>query len=129
MGERNSVYARDWLRLAELDLSRVEAQLRNHDAADAGFHLQQAVEKFLKAFLLSNGWSLRRTHNLDALLDDAVSYDAALEEWRAACQRISGFYLVERYPLRGQVAPTEAQVLAALNNVRGLIERLPRSVP
>jgi len=45
------------------------------DAGDgelAGFCLQQAVEKFLKAFLLSKGWKLRRVHDLNTLLDDAL---------------------------------------------------------
>ena len=46
-------------------------------------------EKFLKAFLLFHGRRLRRIHNLDALLDDAITYDASLGEFRSVCQKIS----------------------------------------
>jgi len=63
-----------------------------------GFCLQQAVEKFLKAFFRTRGWALRRIPNLDALLDDAVTYDASLEEFRMVCQKIGAFDFVERYP-------------------------------
>ena len=127
MGDRESLYPADWLRVAELDLKRVEDRLALHDPADAGFHLQQAAEKFLKAFLLSKGWRLRRIHNLDALLDDAVSYDPRLDAFRPACVRISAFYFVERYPLRLEAAPSEADVRAALAEVGGLIDMLRTS--
>ena len=51
-----SLYPADWLRIAEKDLGRVEQLLDIQDPEAAGFYLQQAVEKFLKAFLLSKGW-------------------------------------------------------------------------
>lgn len=49
------------------------------------------VEKFFKAFLLSKGWQLRRIHNLDALLDDAIMYDSSLERFHHVCQKITAF--------------------------------------
>ena len=55
MRREESLYSADGLCVAEKDLSRVEHLLRVHDAEAAGFYLQQAVEKFLKAFLLSKG--------------------------------------------------------------------------
>jgi HEPN domain-containing protein len=67
MPHEESRYAADWLRLAQRDLERVGRLLDVHDPALAGFCLQQAVEKFLKAFLLSRGWQLKRIHHLDAL--------------------------------------------------------------
>jgi len=67
-----SVYPADWLRIAEKDLERVRSLLDGGDGELAGFCLQQAVEKFLKAFLLSKGWKLRRVHDLNTLLDDAL---------------------------------------------------------
>ncbi|MEO0124526.1 MAG: HEPN domain-containing protein [candidate division WOR-3 bacterium] len=38
---------------AEQDLKRVKIMLDADDYGDAGFHLQQAIEKYLKAYLLS----------------------------------------------------------------------------
>ncbi len=53
MPREESLYPADWIRIAEKDLRRVERLLDDQDPEGAGFHLQQAVEKFLKAFLLS----------------------------------------------------------------------------
>ncbi len=53
MPRKESLYPTDWLRIAEKDLQRAEHLLEIHDAEAAGFYFQQAVEKFLKAFLLS----------------------------------------------------------------------------
>jgi len=73
MQRKESLYPADWLRIAEKDLARVEGLLDGGDSEMAGFCLQQAVENFLKAFLLAQGWQLRRIHDLDALLDDRVN--------------------------------------------------------
>ena len=124
MPHEESRYAADWLRLAQRDLERVGRLLDVHDPALAGFCLQQAVEKFLKAFLLSRGWQLKRIHNLDALLDDAITYDASLENFRSACQKITAFYFVERYPFVMEIGVTEEDVQSSLTHVEVLIEKL-----
>lgn len=122
MQHDNSRYPGDWLRLAEKDFKRVERLIEQDDPELAGFCLQQAVEKFLKAFLLSQGWQLRRIHNLDALLDDALIYDNSLESFRNVCQKITAFYIVERYPLVAEGSVTVEDVGSCLRQVTGLIE-------
>jgi HEPN domain-containing protein len=82
------------------------------------------VEKFLKSYLLSQGWQLRRIHSLDALLDDAVVYDASLEEFRSVCQKVSGFYFVERYPFVVEPGITEEDVRTSLGQVKNLVKKL-----
>lgn len=120
----DSLYPADWLRIAEKDLERVENQLNVHDPGAAAVYLQQAVEKFLKAFLLSRGWKLKRTHDLEALLNAALAYDPSLEPHRSACQEITPFYWLERYPLVAEAGVTEADVRESLDRVEGLIEKL-----
>jgi HEPN domain-containing protein len=56
------------------------------------------LEKFLKAFLLSNGWNLKKIHRLDTLLDEAVNYNDGLTMYYELCERVSGYYLADRYP-------------------------------
>jgi len=119
-----SLYPTDWLRIAEKDLGRVEHLLDVEDAEAAGFFLQQAVEKFLKAFLLSKGWELERIHDLEALLNAALVHDSSLESFRAVCQKITGFYFVERYPFIVEAGLTEDDVRESLEQVKGLIEKL-----
>ena len=119
-----SLYPDDWLRIAEKDLARAERSLGDADPELAAFCLQQSVEKFLKAFLLARGWQLRRIHDLEALLDDAVTHDPALERFRIACQKVTKYYMVERYPLTFGVGLTEAEVRDSLGAVHELIDRL-----
>lgn len=124
MQSSESSYPKDWLRIAEKDWKRVEMLINDDDPELAGFCLQQAVEKFLKAFLLSKGWQLRRIHNLDALLEDATKYDPSLEVYRSVCQKITAFYIVERYPSVAGDQITKDDVRNSLNQVKGLIEKL-----
>ncbi len=107
MPPRESSYPAEWFRIAEKDLARVEQCLRAGDSELAGFCLQQAVEKFLKGFLLKHGWELRRIHDLEALLDDACAHLAGIESFRQVCQRITKFYLMQRYPLASVSRPGE----------------------
>lgn len=60
MPRNESLYPADWLRIAEKDFVRTQHLFSIHDPEAAGFYLQQAVEKFLKAFLLTKGWQLQR---------------------------------------------------------------------
>lgn len=124
MPGKESLYPADWLRIAERDLQRVTHLLAVHDPAAAGFFLQQAVEKFLKAFLLARGWALERIHDLEVLLNAALAYDPSLETFRTVCQKITVFYVVERYPLIVDSSLTEEDVRKALEEVEALIERL-----
>jgi len=124
MPRKESLYPTDWLRIAEKDLQRAEHLLEIDDAEAAGFYLQQAVEKFLKAFLLSKGWKLERIHDLEALPNDALAYDPSLDEFRSACQKITAFYFVERYPFVTGTDLTEDDVRSSREQVQPLIEKI-----
>lgn len=90
MPPKESLYPTDWLRIAEKDYARVGILLTAHDPGAAGFYLQQALEKFLKAFLLSRGWQLQRIHDLEPLLNEALKFDSSLVQYRTILQRITG---------------------------------------
>lgn len=94
----NSLYPPDWIKVAKKDWHRMEIMLEEEDAEAAGYFLQQSIEKYLKTFLLQNGWELRKIHELDALLDKSINYNPALETFRDLCERVSGYYFTERYP-------------------------------
>lgn len=98
MPRKESLYPKDWFRIGEKEIQRAENLLRFDDLEGAGFNIQQGIEKFLKGYLLSKGWSLRRIHKLDVLLNDAVTYDSFWEVFRPACLKISEYYVEERYP-------------------------------
>ena len=124
MSPQESLYSADWLRIAEKDLRRARRSLGDNDPEMAGFYLQQAIEKFLKAFLLSKGWQLRRIHSLEALLDDAITYEPTLGDFRDLCQKISAFYILERYPLVAETGVAEEDIRISLEQAERLFKRL-----
>jgi HEPN domain-containing protein len=95
----DSLYPPDWLKVAKKDWHRMKIMLDEEDAEAAGYFLQQSLEKYLKAFLLEKGWKLRKIHELDALLDEAVKHNEDLESYRDLCERVSGYYFTDRYPV------------------------------
>lgn len=87
-----------WCRYARRDWRRARIMEREGDLQATGMFLQQAVEKYLKGFLLDHGWSLRKTHELDLLLEEAIKYQPRLASYRDVCERMSSYYLIDRYP-------------------------------
>lgn len=126
-------YPLDWIRNADKDWQRAHMLLDASDPEMAGFCLQQAVEKCLKAFLLRRGWELRKTHNLKELLEDATDYAPFLAPYREVCECIAKYYFAERYPAapgeeRPSVDMSEEAVRAAMEEVEPLTVQLRQAV-
>ena len=131
MNPQESEFPEYWLRIAERDYNRVLLLLDNDDPEGAGYYLQQTVEKLFKGYLIRQGWRLRRTHDLGRLLDDAVQYNATLEQYRAVCELVSMYQFTGRYPRYTLEAyypnlpvMDDENVRAALAEITPLIERL-----
>ncbi|MBK8808845.1 MAG: HEPN domain-containing protein [Bacteroidales bacterium] len=60
------------------------------------FHCQQAVEKFLKAFLITNGKNIKKTHNIEFLLSECADIDSIFAE--VDPKELSEFGVDARYP-------------------------------
>lgn len=122
MSEReDSPYSDDWLRVARQDWHRIHVMLADGDGDAAGLFLQQAIEKFLKAFLLEHGWKLKKVHTLQSLLDDAAAFKPALASFRPFCEKVSGFYFAERYPSLGGDGLDSEDVRREIDSARSLI--------
>jgi HEPN domain-containing protein len=124
MPPEESHYARDWLRVAEKDWGRLERALDDGDAEEAGFWLQQAVEKYLKAYLLSEGWRLRRVHDLEVLVNEAAAHTPGFAQYARACRKITGYYIIERYPMMNPPSLTVEEVSRSRDDVLGLVESI-----
>ena len=119
--QRESLLSRDWFEKAAKDMQRVEILLAADDIEGAGFHLQQAVEKYLKGYLLDKGWELRRTHDLEVLLNEAVVHDGRFEKYFDYCIMIREFYVQERYPFIGSPPPPRSELESAVETIREMI--------
>ena len=89
MRREESLYPEDWFRIGDNELKRAKYLLDGADLVGAGFNVQQSIEKYLKGYLLSRGWELRRIHNLETLINEAIRYDPSFEQFRAVCQKIT----------------------------------------
>lgn len=121
---QESLYPADWRTVARQDWHRIHVMLADGDADGAGLFLQQALEKFLKAYLLTQGWKLKKVHTLQSLLDEAAAQDGALMPFRGLCERISSFYFAERYPTLGGAGLELEEVKPLLPEARALVVAL-----
>ncbi len=94
------------------------------DAEVAGFHLQQAAEKYLKGFLLFKGWELQRIHNLEALLNEAIRFEPRLERFREFCEEATDLYTLERYPFFASPGMASEDIAHLLPLLRELIKQI-----
>ena len=96
----NNEYLQNWIIKAENDLKVAEHESRV-DKADRVteaicFHCQQAVEKYLKAYLIFLNIDFGKTHNLEYLIELCARYD---EKFHTIDVGNLSFFAVEvRYP-------------------------------
>lgn len=65
----NLKLAKEWIQKGQDDLRNANVLLKEGGTIDAVcFHSQQAVEKFLKAFLVFHGLRIKRIHSLVTLI-------------------------------------------------------------
>jgi HEPN domain-containing protein len=90
---------RDWLYLAEERLRAADA-LSAHEGATLSRVelLQESTERFLKAFLISRGWSLRKVHDLSYLLDECVAREVRFEEFLDLAETLTEQFWAQHYP-------------------------------
>ncbi|MCK4342347.1 MAG: HEPN domain-containing protein [Phycisphaerae bacterium] len=118
-----------WLAKAENDLLNI----RNNLAAErvpwdtVCFHAQQAAEKMLKAFLASRGQRLSRTHDLIALLAEAVAAGGPLEMLESDCRLLTPYAVLLRYPGAGE-EPSESDGREAVAAAQRVYDQLRVSI-
>ncbi|MBI4769974.1 MAG: HEPN domain-containing protein [Chloroflexi bacterium] len=126
MTENDSLIPAEWYETAARDLGAAKALLGDRDEflAVAGMLLQQAVEKYLKGYLLSKGWRLVRTHDLGELLKTLVGYESDFSDFEDTCLRITYFYFENRYPLHVTTPVVRADIEKLFAEAENLIVRI-----
>jgi len=93
-------YIKLWIKKADGDLKVARRELQTEDPVlDAVcFHLQQAVEKYLKAFLTIFLKKIERTHNLEFLIEQCIQIDKDFIEYEEKFDQIAECGVEIRYP-------------------------------
>ena len=81
------------------------------------YHAHQCAEKYLKAYLLAQGMTPPRIHDLEDLLNLCVLHDAGLATHLPLVQALNPFGVQIRYP---GMSATVAEAKDALKTVRRL---------
>jgi HEPN domain-containing protein len=90
-----------WLEKAEHDLKIGGDELLTENPATdmICFHMQQGVEKYLKAFLVFRGAEIQKTHNLSLIIEDCSALDTDFRKLFALnTDRLTDYAVEARYP-------------------------------
>jgi len=107
---------------AEGDVSSINALLKNKDVPEdynyesICFHATQAVEKFLKGFIVNNKTKVKKSHNLDYIQSVAESIDKNIFLIRKNCLLLNQYTADVRYNDKNRIEKHEIkEVLKSLN--------------
>lgn len=90
-----------WIVKASHDLKIGKDEMNTDDpATDAVcFHMQQCVEKYLKAFMIYNGLEISKTHILSYLLEKCITLDAEFTKFdKNEFHKLTEYAVALRYP-------------------------------
>ncbi len=65
-----------------------------------------------------------RIHDLEILLNDVIVHEASFESYRTACQRITDYYMEERYPFLVHSELIEDEIKESLEKAEQLITEI-----
>ena len=78
------------------------------EADVAAFHCQQAVEKLLKAYLVSRRVPFEKVHDLRLLLNQCAPLDPSFDALRDSVEPLTLYAVAYRYPGPAEPSATEA---------------------
>jgi len=121
-----------WIRFAEGDLAVAEREMENTEPVHhtVCFLCQSAAEKFLKGYLIAQGWTLERTHDIVALLGYCVAYDSQWSDYFADGAVLNEYIVAGRYPgdiTTESIGKREAkEALRSAQRIRSFVHSLMR---
>ena len=92
---------KDWLGRIEQDLVALEAILNFGESTAwgaAGFHAQQAAEKYLKILLVQAGVHPPKTHDIKELIAEVRSAGYDFPSFDGECELLNDYAVAVRYP-------------------------------
>jgi len=122
----------DWLERIDQDSRVVELNLYAGESAAwgaAGFHGQQAAEKYLKILLVQAGIHPEKTHKMEELVSAARAAGYDLPEFAAECKLLNPYAVSIRYPEQAPIPNEQGgrEVIAAARRIIDAAKPLVRS--
>lgn len=121
--------AQEWLARGSNDLQTARLAFQaGAPTGTIGVLLQQAVEKYLKGYLLFKGWRLKKTHDLRELMDRAREYDTTFSDYQDMARRLTAYYLEDRYPPGPPADYPREEIAEVMGQTERLIARIKEAL-
>lgn len=127
--KRESQIPKNWFAKAKADLESAEILFREGGATDTVcFLCQQAVEKYLKGFLIFKKKKFGKIHDLAVLLALCGEIDKDFLNWYEPAEKLTGYYIETRYPADIPVSYSPHEAKEALRQAGEIIEFTKKKV-
>lgn len=97
----NEITVKGWILKAENDFKTGKDEMATSDPATdtVCFHMQQCVEKYLKAFLIFSNKEIRKTHDIGELIYMCIEVDPEFKKlFNAEADELTKYAVEIRYP-------------------------------
>ena len=117
--------AEEWFEWGNHDIETAQLlyDARGHTDSIA-YHIHQALEKYLKGYLVLYGKKPPRIHELDVVLNRIAALDDSLIDFLALCEKVSRYYFEARYPPGSPVEYEYGEMKRDLDSAQELIRRI-----
>lgn len=120
---------KEWVEWGKHDLDVAKLLLNKKEYYDVTIsHIHQAVEKYLKAFLVYNGWGLKKIHDIELLITEAANFDKMFEQYLNFGRELTAFYYEDRYP-PGPITPySKKKIEVMIKTAEKIISRIKKDI-
>ncbi len=124
-GEGLKEQAGAWFERGAHDIETAQLLVDKQGHTDIiAFHIHQAVEKYLKGYLVFNGKKPHDTHELKLLVKEAAKLDQGLSGHVGFCDKVTGYYVQECYPTGPLVEYSYQELAGDLREAWDLTNRI-----
>ncbi len=120
---------RDWFEIANKDLNG--AKILYEHGADYGlvlFHLQQAVEKYFKGYLIYKTGILQSGNSLIKLCKKSCEFDSEFRKYIKDAAFLNGYYIETRYPGEDPLIADKEDVEDGMNFTIEIIDLINQKI-
>ena len=121
--------AMEWFDRAKHDIKAAKILFEEGEYTDSLSSLiQQAVEKYLKGFLIFKGWNLRKIHDIEELITEASRYVPSLKKYLDFSRKLTAYYMEDRYPPGPVTNYSEEEIKQSIDEAEKLIVKILKEI-
>lgn len=123
MKKNNHKTSDEWFKIGEDEFKFAKVNLEEFNAfyPQICFYFQQAVEKYLKGFLVFHNKKFKKVHNLNYLLILSGKIDHDFLDYFEETNYLTQFYFIARYPIVNYPPASEKEARQSLKYAESLI--------